>query len=104
MLTAHKDTTTITLPSEKFLEAKEGPLNLGHLPRLGGHSNGPGLLPEGHIARGLSQGVVVGDGLDPTLPGHRDVAGIITKVNPYDGHYACSMELLLLNDNQSLEK
>ena len=84
MLTAHKDTTTVSLPSEKFLEAKEGPLNLGHLPGLGGHSNGPGLLPEGHIARGLSEGVVVGDGLDPSLPGHRNVAGVITEVNSYD--------------------
>ena len=76
---------------------------MGHLSGLGCHSNGPRLFPEGDIARCLSEGVVIGDGLDPTLPGHRDVAGVITEVNPYDGHYVSSMERLLLNDNQSLE-
>ena len=82
------DVGILVLSSKKLLEPEESSFDLRHLTGLGGHADGPGLLSECHIAGGLSQGVVVGDGLDTSLSGHGDVAGVVTKIYSHHRHHA----------------
>lgn len=76
----------VELPAQQALEAKESPLQVGKQLVFRRNAHDAGTVIKSDNRRTRSETVIIGNGLDSTGSCHGDVARVVAKVDPHDGH------------------